>query len=70
MAKFCTKCGKKLEDGKTCDCQKNKKVEEKVVETTSTQIDIKESLMDCINVFKKIFTKPVEAIKEFVCEMR
>lgn len=68
MAKFCTKCGKKLEDGKTCDCQKNKKVEEKVVETTSTQIDIKESLMDCVNVFKKIFTKPVEAIKEFVCD--
>lgn len=68
MSKFCTKCGKKLEDGKVCDCQKNKKVEEKVVETTSSQIDIKESLMDCVNVFKKIFTKPVEAIKEFVCD--
>lgn len=68
MAKFCTKCGKKLEEGKTCDCQKNKKVEEKVVETTSTQINIKESLMDCVNVFKNIFIKPVEAIKEFVCD--
>lgn len=68
MAKFCTKCGKKLEEGKTCDCQKNKKVEEKLVETTSTQINIKESLMDCVNVFKNIFIKPVEAIKEFVCD--
>ena len=30
MAKFCTKCGKKLEDGKPCDCEnkENKKVEE------------------------------------------
>ena len=22
MAKFCTKCGKKLEEGKVCDCEK------------------------------------------------
>ena len=22
MAKFCTKCGKKLEEGKACDCEK------------------------------------------------
>lgn len=67
MAKFCTKCGKKLENGKTCDCQQNKKNIE-VVETTASQIDIKESLLDCVNVFKKIFTKPIEAIKEFVCD--
>ena len=27
MAKFCTKCGKPLKDGKPCDCEKeNKKV--------------------------------------------
>ena len=23
MAKFCTKCGKPLKDGKPCDCEKN-----------------------------------------------
>lgn len=63
MAKFCTKCGKKLEEGQACDCSKNKKV----VETT-TKIDIKESCIDCLNVFKKIFTKPLEAIEEFVTE--
>ena len=27
MAKFCTKCGKPLKDGKPCDCEKNKKEE-------------------------------------------
>lgn len=67
MAKFCTKCGKKLEEGQVCDCSKNTKKEEKVVETT-TKVDMKESFMDCVDVFKKIFTKPMDAIKNFVCE--
>lgn len=62
MAKFCTKCGKELVDGKCPNCK-----EESVV-VESTTVDVKESLMDCVNVFKKIFTKPFEAIKEFVCE--
>lgn len=66
MAKFCTKCGKELEEGKVCECSNNVK-SEKVVSTTSN-IDVKESLMDCVNVFKKIFTKPFDAIKEFVTE--
>ena len=67
MAKFCTKCGKELMEGQVCDCSMNVVSS---VNTTSTnnKIDIKESLMDCVNVFKKIFTKPVEAIKEFVCD--
>lgn len=66
MAKFCTKCGKKLEEGKACDCSKTSTP--KTVASTETKIDIKESFMDCVNVFKKIFTKPLDAIKEFVCE--
>lgn len=70
MAKFCTKCGKKLEEGQVCNCSKaeNKKTTKKVVVEESTKIDFKESAMDCLNIFKKIFTKPVEAIKEFVVE--
>lgn len=70
MAKFCTKCGKQLEEGQVCDCQNNVAVSQTVATTsnTSSKIDIKESLMDCVNVFKKIFTKPVETIKEFVCD--
>lgn len=67
MAKFCTKCGKELEEGKTCECANKVTSENKVVSTTKN-IDIKESLMDCVNVFKKIFTKPFDAIKEFVAE--
>ena len=63
MAKFCTKCGKELKEGQTCDCKKTSK---KV--TNNTQIDLKESSIDCLNVFKKIFTKPFEAIKDFVCD--
>lgn len=29
MAKFCTKCGKELKDGKTCECEKEEKKETK-----------------------------------------
>lgn len=65
MAKFCTKCGKELVDGKACSCSKKK---EETVVTVSNEVNIKESCMDCVNVFKNIFTKPFDAIKEFVCE--
>ena len=71
MAKFCTKCGKPLEEGKVCECSQAVTKETTVVAPSTNQnanIDIKESCMDCVNVFKKIFTKPFEAIKEFVCE--
>ena len=70
MAKFCTKCGKKLEEGQVCDCSKTVKQETTVVTNTNanTGADIKESCMDCVNVFKNIFTKPFDAIKAFVCE--
>ncbi len=65
MAKFCTKCGRELSEGEVCNCTQT-------VTTTSnvsnTPVDVKENFMDCVNVFKKIFTKPFEAIKEFVCE--
>lgn len=66
MAKFCTKCGKKLEEGKTCDCSKT--VKQETVVQSNTQVDFKESCMDCLDVFKNIFTKPFDAIKKFVSE--
>lgn len=66
MAKFCTKCGKPLEEGKVCSCSQEET--KTAVTTSNSSVDIKESCMDCVNVFKKIFTKPMEAIKEFVCE--
>ena len=50
MAKFCTKCGKPLIDGKPCNCEKNKNE------------DIKERI---INIFKKIFITPFDTIKEY-----
>lgn len=62
MAKFCTKCGKELVDGACPSCASSEK------ETVSGSVDIKGSLMECVNVFKKILTKPFDAIKEFVSE--
>ena len=69
MAKFCTKCGTPLENGKCPKCADAPKTEvKKEVVTTTEAVDVKQSFMDCLDVFKKIFTKPVEAIKEFVTD--
>jgi len=58
MAKFCTKCGKKLEDGKTCSCLKNapKKV----------QTENKDLITTILDVAKGMFTKPVDTMKSFI----
>ena len=59
MAKFCTKCGKELVDGKECSCQKNAKVE---VTGGSSIVN------DLINLVKGMFTAPVDTMKSFINE--
>ena len=57
MAKFCTKCGKPLEDGKKCDCEKENKTEEQVVEN---------NLVDgSLDIFKRIFVNPLKTVKKY-----
>lgn len=67
MAKFCTKCGSPLEDGKCPKCKEEKQETTKKVETTQT-VDMKASFMDCLNILKKVFLKPIETVKEFVTD--
>lgn len=62
MAKFCTKCGKELQEGQVCDCQATTTV------NSESSIDFKEAGKDCLNLVKGIFTKPVETIKNFVAD--
>ena len=62
MAKFCTKCGKKLKEGEVCDCQKETEKEEK---TESTKVSTNEYVDNYINVVKGIFKKPVETMKQY-----
>ena len=70
MAKFCTKCGRQIAEGEVCSCVQM--IQPTTTTTTpvasNSDVNVKDSLMDCVNVFKKIFTKPFDAIKEFVCE--
>ena len=56
MAKFCTKCGSKLVDGKCPNCENKKS------EVPTTGFDMNEM----IEVVKGMFTKPVDTIKEVV----
>lgn len=65
MAKFCTKCGKKLEDGQKCDCDKKevKEVtEERVVVASQAGNDM---VNDYISVLKGIFVSPIDTMKNF-----
>ena len=61
MAKFCTKCGKKLEEGEVCNCSLS------VSNTTATasSIDVNQGFNDYINIIKGIFTRPSDTIKEY-----
>ena len=56
MAKFCTKCGSKLVDGKCPNC------ENKTTEVT-TGFDFNE----LVSAVKGMFTKPVDTIKYNSC---
>lgn len=76
MAKFCTKCGKKLEEGKTCDCQKKKKTvkEEETndvakevgeaVDATAKAIANNDYVKKIMSILKTIFVKPVDTMKK------
>ena len=63
MAKFCTKCGKKLEDGKPCDCCKKEVKKEVVVESKTNGFDFNECVNSYIEMVKGIFVKPIDTIK-------
>lgn len=67
MAKFCTKCGKKLVEGETCDCQKElkKHQEKEIVVATTTNNSFNEYFNNYITVVKGIFTHPIQTIRQF-----
>lgn len=60
MAKFCTRCGKKLEDGKPCSC-----VNDVVENSNNTNIDINKGFNDFIGLIAGIFVKPADTIKKY-----
>ena len=62
MAKFCTKCGKKLEEGKKCSCSKVEVVKEETVTIGTNANEIVNSLIDIV---KGIFVKPIDTIKKY-----
>ena len=71
MAKFCTKCGNPLEDGKCPECDKEKEVKEEKVEEKK---DVKEEVAsnDVVNNFKdivtNIFKTPIRTVKKYANE--
>ncbi len=57
MAKYCSKCGKLLEKGEKCNCQKKEKKE--------ININIKKYFDEFLSIYKSIFTKPIDTIKNY-----
>ena len=58
MAKFCTNCGKKLEEGKVCDCTKKE-----VVSNGNL-------FQECLEIAKNFFKKPIDTLEENVNESK
>lgn len=54
MAKFCTKCGKPLEEGKVCECSKNTKT------TTVTSGNL---FSECVEIVKNFLKKPIDTLE-------
>ncbi len=57
MAKYCSNCGRKLNEGETCNCKLN-----------NNSFDIKRCFGKALELFKGMFTKPVDAMKNFIKE--
>ncbi len=71
MAKFCTNCGKKLEEGVACDCKKvaAEKVQTSNAVTKNLQnIDAKDTAKTVIEIIKGIFVKPISTVKKLAEE--
>ena len=54
MAKFCTKCGKPLEEGKPCECSN-------VIKTTANNL-----FSECLEIVKSFLKKPIDTLEENV----
>lgn len=67
MAKYCSNCGKKLNDNQKCDCQKNHvvKKEEKDKQIHEGQSILNDSIRKYVEVVKGMFTKPIDTIKTY-----
>lgn len=65
MAKYCTKCGKKLEENEVCDCIKKKKKKEEEVETREKTTQENVWIDKYLDITRGIFEKPADTIKKY-----
>lgn len=65
MAKFCTKCGRPLEEGEVCNCNTNTVVTPVNTNNNTNNTDYKEYVDKFLDVVKNIFTKPIDTIKKY-----
>lgn len=60
MAKFCTWCGKPLEDGKPCDCEQNQIQQSQPEKTNASNL-----VNDYFDIVKGMFKAPVKTLKKY-----
>lgn len=68
MAKFCTKCGKELQEGVPCSCEAQSSPVGNTVSQTNGTVDMNWYVNSFIEIVKGIFTKPIDTIKNFAKE--
>ncbi len=63
MAKYCTKCGKKLKEGEVCDCDKKEKEVKEAKK--DKEFDFNHYVNTFVAIVKGMFTKPVDTMKKY-----
>lgn len=56
MAKFCTRCGRKLEEGEVCNCE------------ATVSVQTNDTVQNLTDIIKGIFVKPIDTIKKYTNE--
>ena len=61
MAKYCENCGKKLDEGKKCDCTKDEPIIHNAHEKSNSEVN--DTLDKVISIIKGLLIKPNDTIK-------
>ena len=65
MAKFCTKCGKPLVDGKPCSCSLKEEKKQEKVEVEEEETSTNEVVASITDIYKNVWKKPYQTMVKY-----
>ena len=71
MGKFCTRCGKRLEEGQICDCGREPAINivaQNEASNNSTSKSVNNIFKGYLDIVKGLFLSPIDTIKKYATE--